>query len=347
MASEIEKIKNMDEEAVLNYLRQILELETVVAELNSKIEKNKHRIDTDYNFIKNLRIGDSDGVGPMECNDSRCLYSILEKCRNSLASIYMNAVNDYRSQEALLKNFPKYLFDKFKDFDNTAEDDPCHFDVGYVWSQMYDIDIGEDDGYEEERWNEAHFPVRTDKVYKLKPNGGLYVNFRGLCKEGYVLKCENDEIQNTINTIVEQYLNPLYEKNIIHPKYRNLVAIASFVDYFETGRVDKFKGSDGAYNLFEQEIRANIIISELKQINESLEVIKKNQYALYNELKEAKEITKQIQEQQKTIVREIETCRYQYDEYIKKTTGIIAKNSEITARCSKAIKYLTILNTVL
>ena len=54
MASEIEKIKNMDEEAVLNYLRQILELETVVAELNSKIEKNKHRIDTDYNFIKNL-----------------------------------------------------------------------------------------------------------------------------------------------------------------------------------------------------------------------------------------------------------------------------------------------------
>lgn len=343
MASEIEKIKNMDEEAVLNYLRQILELETVVAELNSKIEKNKHRIDTDYNFIKNARIGDLDGVGPMAWYDSRCLYSILEKCRKCLASIYMNAVNDYSSNEALLKKLPKYLFDKFKDFDYTSEDDPCHFGEEYVCSEINDIWIG----YEEEEPNEAHFPVRTDKVYKLKPNDSLYVNFRGLCKEGYVLKCENDEIQNTINTIVEQYLNPLYEKNIIHPKYRNLVAIASFVDYFETGRVDKFKGSDGAYNLFEQEIRANIIISELKQINESLEVIKKNQYALYNELKEAKEITKQIQEQQKTIARERATCSYKYDEYIKKTTGIIAKNSEITARCSKAIKYLTILNTVL
>lgn len=196
---------------------------------------------------------------------------------------------------------------------------------------------------EEAEYNARDYPVDTEWTYNIGPNTYYKYNYMDICRIGYIVRSESIEIENTINTIRDKYLNPLYDIGIIHPKYRNMIAIASFVDYFETGRVEKLKGSDGAYNLFEQELRANIIISELKKINESLEIIKSNQYALYTELKEVRKITEQIGEEQRKRAKEVST----FNECMKKMVGSVMKNSEIAARCTKTIKYLTILNTVL
>ena len=84
----------------------------------------------------------------------------------------------------------------------------------------------------------------------------------------------------------QRILDKLYSQNIIHPKYRNFIAVASLYDYFDTGRVDALEGPYGAYNLFESELRMNMIICKLDEISRNLNLIRQNQYALYREMTE-------------------------------------------------------------
>lgn len=70
--------------------------------------------------------------------------------------------------------------------------------------------------------------------------------------------------------------------DILFPKYATLPAVATIYEYFMTGRCNELGGPNGAYNLFESEIRANRVIEQLDAINEKLDQIKSNQYTLYN-----------------------------------------------------------------
>lgn len=81
-------------------------------------------------------------------------------------------------------------------------------------------------------------------------------------------------------------LNEIYSCNIIYPKYRNLIAVSSFYDYLMSGRcysleATAFGGSDGAYNIYEQEARLDRIITQLDTVIACLNQIKSNQYMLY------------------------------------------------------------------
>lgn len=82
-------------------------------------------------------------------------------------------------------------------------------------------------------------------------------------------------------------LRKLYEEGIIYPKYQNLVAVSTIYEYLASGRCDKLKGPNGAYNLYEMELRQNIVIGQLSTITEHLEQIKENQYTLYYEIQSA------------------------------------------------------------
>ena len=88
-----------------------------------------------------------------------------------------------------------------------------------------------------------------------------------------------------INT--KQTLQKYYDLDIIFPKYRNLVAMSAFQEYFETGRCTELTGPDGAYNLYESELRQNLIIEQLGQVVYQMEQIKRNQFVLYQELSKA------------------------------------------------------------
>lgn len=72
-------------------------------------------------------------------------------------------------------------------------------------------------------------------------------------------------------------LQQLYSYGIVHPKYRNLVALCTFHEYLETGRCSALEGPDGAYNLYESELRTEIIIGHLEQIESKLDTIIDNQ----------------------------------------------------------------------
>lgn len=78
----------------------------------------------------------------------------------------------------------------------------------------------------------------------------------------------------------------LYAQNIIYPKYRNFVAIASFNDYLMSGRCDTLTGANGAYDKYEIDCRADLVISKLSEVVSSLDAIKDGQYMLYSQITE-------------------------------------------------------------
>lgn len=111
----------------------------------------------------------------------------------------------------------------------------------------------------------------------------------------------------------------MYEGGIIFGKYHDFVAISSFYEYLSSGRCTSLDGTQGAYNLYENEIRMDAIITQLGTVVECLEEIQKNQYVIYSAIKEA--------------TNEIKT--------LNNTMGKIEQNTRITAFYTKKNAELT------
>ena len=92
------------------------------------------------------------------------------------------------------------------------------------------------------------------------------------------------DVFHTSRNQLQTTLNKLYDLDIIYSKYRNFVAISTIYEYLASGRCHRLDGPDGAYNLYEIELRQNIIIGQLSSIGENLNQIKNNQFTLYNEI---------------------------------------------------------------
>lgn len=66
-------------------------------------------------------------------------------------------------------------------------------------------------------------------------------------------------------------LSRLYSLGVIYPKYCNLPALTSIYEYYMTGRCEELTGPHGAYNLYEDELRKDTVISQLNTVIENLE----------------------------------------------------------------------------
>lgn len=123
---------------------------------------------------------------------------------------------------------------------------------------------------------------------------------------------EEAQIHNEKATIARNELNPIiselkknlaevkdklqeyYGLDVIFGKYRGLVPVSMMYEYLASSRCSSLEGPDGAYNLYEAEIRQNIIIVQLQTIISQLESIKQNQYCLYQQLKEIEGNTREM-----------------------------------------------------
>lgn len=85
----------------------------------------------------------------------------------------------------------------------------------------------------------------------------------------------------------QNLLHSYYSKGVLHPKYRNFVAVAYLLDCIDTGRYTKLDGPDGAYNQFELEVRMDRISSQLDTVINKLDQIRQNQYSLYAAITQA------------------------------------------------------------
>lgn len=141
--------------------------------------------------------------------------------------------------------------------------------------------------------------------------------------------------------------NDMYGYDIIFGKYRDVVALSSFYEYLMSGRCVTLEGADGAYNIYESEIRMNRVIAQLDTVISSLEEIKQNQYMMYQELRSINATLTALNstmEKALASIRGIETntaSMNKYMEHISKNSDIIAHNTAATAYYSKINAELT------
>ncbi|MDO4333296.1 MAG: hypothetical protein Q4C58_11530 [Eubacteriales bacterium] len=136
--------------------------------------------------------------------------------------------------------------------------------------------------------------------------------------------------------IIRQTLNQLYQLNVIYPKYRNFIAIATFYEYFDSGRCNSLEGHEGAYNIYENEIRLNAILSKLDDVINHLEEIKNNQYAIYSAINEGNRVAKKLYDNSMRLIDNTNA--------IEQNTSISAYADTITAKNSEILKYIAIFD---
>ena len=152
----------------------------------------------------------------------------------------------------------------------------------------------------------------------------------------------NDEITKSEELLKETFKarNELYAYDIIFGKYRDVVALSSFYEYLMSGRCTSLEGADGAYNIYENEIRANRVIAQLDTVISSLDDIKQNQYMMYQELWKINTSLQQLNSTMDAAVgslRNIETNT----KHISENSDLIAHNTAVTAYYSKVNAELT------
>lgn len=156
---------------------------------------------------------------------------------------------------------------------------------------------------------------------------------KALDAEYSIAKRQLDETRNI--------LHKMYNKAIIFPKYRNFTAVSSFYEYIDSGRCTRLDGHEGAYNIFENEIRQNIIIQKLDEAVRMLKKIEQNQYMLYDAIRETNRVIGNIGQNLDSALNQIDTKM----DAVVENTYISSYNSERQLENSRfqtslAINYL-------
>lgn len=140
---------------------------------------------------------------------------------------------------------------------------------------------------------------------------------------------------NHMMSETKQVLDTYYRQDIIYPKYRNLIAVSSFYEYLSSGRCTHLEGHEGAYNIFENEIRQNWIINKLDEVIDRLDRIEDHQYMLYSAIQESNSKTAILSQQ-------LDQCASSL-QGIEENAAITAYNSHITAQNTEFLKWVEVL----
>ncbi len=111
-----------------------------------------------------------------------------------------------------------------------------------------------------------------------------------------------------------------------------------FCEYFESGRCTTLEGHEGAYNIYENEIRLNLIITKLDDIITRLDRIQSNQYMLANMLGDC---TRQIARLSDAADQQIRHMRK-----IEANTEAAAYYSQLTERNTAYANWFYYLNSL-
>lgn len=147
-------------------------------------------------------------------------------------------------------------------------------------------------------------------------------------KQIQIIQSRINELEAQKNATSEA-LGKLYALGIIYPKYQALVPVVMFCEYIEAGRCSQLEGHEGAYNIYESELRQNIIIAKLNDVINRLEQIKDNQWMLYTAIQRGNQKVDQL-------------CSATYEsakrlEGIQNNAAISAENSRITAQNTRIL----------
>lgn len=83
---------------------------------------------------------------------------------------------------------------------------------------------------------------------------------------------EIENVKKKINTLKNELavanhkLTEHYNKNVIHPKYRTWLAVATIYEYLDTGICNNLTGPNGAYKFYEEDLRAQKIAGSVNEL---------------------------------------------------------------------------------
>ena len=126
-------------------------------------------------------------------------------------------------------------------------------------------------------------------------------------------------------------LEKIYSYDIVYPKYRNFIAMCTIYEYYESQRCDMLIGHEGAYNIYENELRQNIIIGMLDQINTRLDVIERNQHVLAEAIRDTNYRLGALERQVEQVQLTAESAEY--------SAKVAADNTKYIA-CLETIRLL-------
>lgn len=157
------------------------------------------------------------------------------------------------------------------------------------------------------------------------------------------------EIRTVSNNIerTSHFLQSLYDADVIFPKYRNFVMVASLYEYFCSGRCSTLEGRDGAYNLLEKEIRMERIISQLDQVICRLDLIRENQYMIYSAVQEINTRLADLEISNKQLLQIIHSANQNVSQ-MRTELDRLQKTSQLTAyyaeRAQVELEYMNRMN---
>ena len=141
----------------------------------------------------------------------------------------------------------------------------------------------------------------------------------------------DDFMKDVANRIdVLKFLNDNFVKaHFFHEDYAtDVVALSSFVDYFEHGICDHFEGEHGAFERYADEVYRKQVIAHFEKIEQGLEnlsdkldVIIRNQSTLARSVQEVK---KSIQDGNERIIESLDSLNYKADDLIQAVKEIPA-----------------------
>lgn len=126
-----------------------------------------------------------------------------------------------------------------------------------------------------------------------------------------------------------EVLKKYYDMGFIYPKYRGLVPICTLYEYLESGRCFSLLGHEGAYNLYESELRLNVIIGKLDDVLDRLDDINTSQRLLAQEIRRSNA-------QLNRIIGTLDN--------IEKNTALTQYYSSVTASNTTFMSWLAALN---
>ncbi len=156
---------------------------------------------------------------------------------------------------------------------------------------------------------------------------------------------EINEVEDLLRKAIECRAN-LYDYDIVFMKYRNVVALSAFYEYLMSNRCDSLEGASGAYNLYENELRANLIIEKLSDIIQSLEQIQQNQFVLYSELKKINKNLDALNYSMRSAAASLSQIS-ESNRQINENTKNIAENTKVIAYNTEKTAYYAKLNAEL
>ena len=190
----------------------------------------------------------------------------------------------------------------------------------------------------------TYLSKKSDYDFKLNEYAKNICNDRARMRkellEKATLSYEIQLLQKQNNESRRKLYN-IYSKDIIYPKYRNLVAICSIYEYFCS---DSCTTLGEAYNRFGQEYRLDHIILQLDTIIAKLDAIKDFQYTLYSAIQETNRQMAHILESTNCVIENLQDFHGETEKLIDRISSIESNSALASYQAENIQKELRYMN---